>query len=268
MKSANSLQLSPKQKQSLSVRRSLQLPEKVIRTPTPVKFTKHATKMIQMKSLLSKLPDDLHTKITRTAYLQKKIEEKDMPRKNQKNVILDKTKSNLSLKDIISIFQLNYFNFNNNDEYKDDNKLYKIIDNETILADISSVVAEERDSPLTHRYCYKKIKIDNDDKYEIILARIKLDSQNDNDSEEYVRTRFTTDDINAYLFENPNANLEDIFVNNHVRDELNQEIIKKLKYKDLINIFNPEIDDYNKVIRVLNNLLDTTSSVSRRSIVT
>jgi len=252
MKSAKSLQLSPKQKHSLSERRSLQLPEKVIKTPTPVKFTKHVTKMIEMKSLLSKLPDDLHRQITNTAYLQKTIEEKDMPYKNQKNVILDKKLSNLSLKDIISKFQLNYFNFNYNDEYKDDKKLYKIIDNETIMIDISSVVAGERDSSLTHRYCYKKIKINNEGKYEIILACIKLDSHNDNDGEEYVRTRFTTADINAYLFENPNA--EDLFINNHVRDELNNEIIKKLKYKDLINIFNSEIDDYNKVIRVLNNL--------------
>ena len=70
-RSAKSLQLSPKEKNTLSHRKSLPLPEKNTRTPTPVKFTEHVKKMMGIKSLLSKLPDDLQRKITRTSYLQK-----------------------------------------------------------------------------------------------------------------------------------------------------------------------------------------------------
>ena len=250
MKSIKSLQYS-KKKETLSTRRSLQLPEKNTRTPTPVPFTKHVNKMLDLKSFLSKLPDDLGTKITRTAYLQKTVEEKDMPIKDQKIVVLDKTKSYLSLEDIIKIFELNYFNYNNNDQYKDDDETIKILDNETIQVDISSSIAE--DTPLTHRYCYKKLKIDNSDKYEIVLVHIRLNSQNDNKREEYVRTSFTDEQINAHAF-SQNIEAEDFFINNHIRDEYNNEIVKKLKYKDLINIFNPKIDDYNKVIKIINNL--------------
>jgi len=250
MKSIKSLQYS-KKKETLSTRRSLPLPEKNTRTPTRVPFTKHVNKMLDFKSFLSKLPDDLSTKITRTAYLQKTVEEKDMPVKDQKKVVLDKTKSDLSLEDIIKIFELNYFNYNNNDQYKDDDETIKILDNETIQVDILSSIAE--DTPLTHRYCYKKLKIDNSDKYEIVLVHIRLNSQNDNKREEYVRTSFTDEQINAHSF-SQNIEAEDFFINNHIRDEYNNEIVKKLKYKDLINIFNPKIDDYNKVIKIMNNL--------------
>ena len=97
------------------------------------------------------------------------------------------------------------------------------------------------------------MKIDNSDKYEIVLVNIRLNSQNDNKREEYVRTYFTDEQINAHAF-SQNIEAEDFFINNHIRDEYNNEIVKKLKYKDLINIFNPEIDDYNKVIKIINNL--------------
>jgi hypothetical protein len=250
MKSIKSLQY-PKKKETLSTRTSLPLPEKKTRTPTLVPFTKHVNKMLDLKSFLSKLPDDLGTKITRTAYLQKTVEEKGMSVKDQKIVVFDKTKSDLSLEDIIQIFELNYFNYNNNDQYKDDDETIKILDNETIQVDILSSIAE--DTPLTHRYCYKKLKIDNSDKYEIVLVHIRLNSQNDNKREEYVRTSFTDEQINAHSF-SQNIEAEDFFINNQIRDEYNNEIVKKLKYKDLINIFNPKIDDYNKVIKIINNL--------------
>jgi|DEB0MinimDraft_4_1074332.scaffolds.fasta_scaffold02536_4 hypothetical protein len=250
MKSIKSLQYS-KKKETLSSRRSLSLPEKNTKTPTPVPFTKHVNKMLDLKSFLSKLPDDLGNKITRTAYLQKTVEEKDMPVKDQKIVVLDKTKSDLSLKDIIKIFELNYFNYNNNDQYKDDDETIKILDNETIQVDILSSIAE--DTPLTHRYCHKKLKIDNSDKYEIVLVHIRLNSQNDNNREEYVRTSFTDEQINELAF-SQNIEAQDFYINNHIRDEYNNEIVKKLKYKDLINIFNSKIDNYSKVIKIINNL--------------
>ena len=95
------------------------------------------------------------------------------------------------------------------------------MDNETIQLEIMNEEEEE----ITHRYSYKKLRIgSNSDKYEIILVRI--DSINDNNSDEYV---------------------SDIVY------EDNEEIIKKLKYKDLINIFNPNTNDYRKVIKLLNN---------------
>ena len=254
-RSAKSLQLSPKEKNTLPNRKSLPLPEKNTRTPTPVKFTEHVKKIMGIKSLLSKLPDDLQRKITRTSYLQKNVEEKDMPLKHKKIVILDKTKSDLSLKDIIKIFQLNYFNYNNNDEYKDDDETIKITDNEAIQVDITSSIDE--DTPLTHRYSYKLLQIDNSNKYEIIFTHVKLKSRNDNNSDEYVRTYFTDEQIERYAF-SQGVDAEDFFHNNYIRDENNKEIIKKLKYKDLINIFNPEIEDYGKVIRKLNNKMSRT----------
>ena len=251
MKTVKSLQLSPKKKETISNRRSLPLSEKNTMTPTPVPFSKHVSKMLDMKSLLSKLPDDLGTRITRSAYLQKTVEEKDTVLKAKNNVILDKTKSDLSLKEIIKIFQLNYFNHNSNDQYKDDDKTIKILDNETIQVDISSSIAE--DTPLTHRYCYKKIRIGHSDKYEIVFTHIRLNSQNDNNRDEYVRTYFTDEQIIAHAFAQ-NIDAGHLFINNHIRDEYNNEIVKTLKYKDLINIFNPDIDDYRKVIKIINNL--------------
>ena len=136
----------------------------------------------------------------------------------------------------------------------------KIRDNETIQVDIFSSIAEE--TPLTHRYCYKLLQIDDSDKYELILAYVKLNSTNDNDSDEYVRTYFSDQQIERYAF-TQGVDAEDFFINNYIRDENNKEIIKKLKYKDLINIFNPEIEDYGKVIRKLNNKMSRTVTSTR-----
>jgi hypothetical protein len=133
-------------------------------------------------------------------------------------------------------------------------------------------------------YCYKKIKLDNsrDDKYEIILAYIPLNNnENDNNNEEYIRHKYTEIEKNNNI-ENivrPNIqsirqqlqnqaitieNLKNIIFNkdDYIKDEYNPEIIKKLKYKDLINIFNPELEDYSKVIKKLNNIPKKSSSRS------
>jgi len=260
---AKSLQLPSKSVRTLSNRRSLQLPEKQSWMPTSVKYTEHVKKMTGIKSLLSTLDPALSDRITRTAYLQKVVEEKDMPLKDQKYVILDKTTSNLSLNDIISIFQLDYFKFNDKDEYKDDDQNIKIIDNETILLDLYYAMEEDTEE-LTHRYCYKKLKIDDSDKYELILAHIPLNSKTNDykkTNDEYFRKTFTERQMERYAFDN-DGDVDDFFTNNHLKDENNDEIIKKLKYKDLINIFNPEIDDYNKVVKKLNNLQSVNSLLS------
>jgi len=249
---------------NVSNRRSLPLPEKSRRTPTPVKFTKHANKMIDIKSLLSKLPDDLRSRITKKAILEKTVQQKDMYNKDNDNVILNK---NISLKDIIETFELDYFNYNDKNHYKDAEKKIIIKDNETVLADIASIIAEEPDSlPVTHIYCYKKIKLYSSDKYEIIFAHIPLNDINANNKEEYIRKTFSEDEINSIDFNQPQLHIRErtIKINNEycIKDEHYNEIIKKLKYKDLINIFNPEIEDYSKVVNKLKELsLNSKSSI-------
>jgi len=251
-----SLQLSEKPIK-ISNKRSLPLPEKTRRTPTPIKFNPHANKMIDLKLLLSKIPDDLRRRITKKALLEKTIEKNTIYENDEKDVIIDK---NISLKNIIETFELDYFNYNDKNQYKDADKRIIIKDNETILADISSTMAEELDSPLTHMYCYKKIKLYDCDKYEIVFSHIPLNNKNANNNDEYIRTTFTEAEINSI-----DANQHQLHIRErikklpntneyYIKDEYNNEIIKKLKYKDLINIFNPEIEDYSKVVEKLQEL--------------
>lgn len=269
---------SSKEQINISNRRSLPLPEKTVnisnrrrsspipkkpkRTPTPVKFTKHANKMIDIKSLLSKLPDDLRSRITKKALLEKTVQQKDMYINDEEYVIIDK---NISLKDIINTFDLDYFNYTDKNEYKDADKRMIVKDNETILADIDSIIAEEPDSlPITHMYSYKKIKLYDRDNYEIIFTHIPINDINTT-KEEYIRKTFTEDEINNVDFNQPLLHIRErtIKINNEycIKDEHNNEIIKKLKYKDLINIFNPEIEDYNKVVNKLKGLSPNSKSL-------
>lgn len=157
------------------------------------------------------------------------------------------------------------------------------------MVDISSSLND--DTPFTHMYCYKTIKLNNnsDDKYEIILSYIPLNDNNinDNNDEEYRRKTYNSDQekinviLKIFIYQNrqsiihqlygsvPNLeNLTNILFNTDntdhtIKDEYNPEIIKKLKYKDLINIFNPYIEDYDKVIKKLNNIPKKPSQTSR-----
>lgn len=254
---ARSLPLSEKSV-PISNRKSLPLPEKSIRTPTPVKFSKRANKMIDIKSLLHLLPDDLHSRITKKALLEKTVQNKDMYNYDEKNVIIDE---NISLTDIIKTFELDYFNYNDKKQYSDASNKLLIKDNESILIDITSMLYD--DSPLTHMYCYKKIKLYHSDKYEIIFAQIPVNNTNYNNNDEYIRKTYTEEDLNSIDFHQPQLHIREItekLKNNRycIKDEHSKEIIKKLKYKDLINIFNPEIEDYSKVVSKIKALSNTT----------
>jgi hypothetical protein len=256
---ARSLSLPEKTVSISNRRRSSPVPKKTSRTPTAVKFNSHANKMIDLKALLNNLPDDLRSRITRKAVLEKTVQQKDMYKKDDEYVVIGE---DISLKDIIKAFELDYFNYNDKDEYKDANKKIKVIDNETILADIYSTIGEEPDSPLTHMYRYKTINIDGTDKYNIILTHIPLfkGNLNDRDMEEFERKNITEEILNSN--QGVQLNLRDKVVKYHnnnyyyIKDEYNKDIIKKLKYKDLINIFNPETEDYSKVVKKLKDLYD------------
>lgn len=266
---ASSLPLPKKSVNMSNRRKSSPMPKKLSRTPTPVKFNSHANKMIDLKLLMNSLPDDIRNRITRKAILEETVQQKDMYKNDDKYVIIGE---NLSLKKIIKTFELDYFNYNDKEEYKDAGKRYIVKDNETILADIYSRISEEPDSRLTHMYCYKTIKIDNSDNYEIILANIPLFKEdiNDNNNEEYIRTYYTEDDLNSIDFHQPQFNIRRRIRKCHnkneyyIKDEHQKQIIKKLKYKHLINIFNPEIEDYSKVVNKLKSL--SKSPRSQRSI--
>lgn len=287
---AKSLNSTPTIERSLSQRRSLPLLPKNTRTPKHANLKEHSGRMAELGNLLDNLPDDLSNMIKLKAYLQKKVEEKIILDNSYKNVILEKTKSTLSLKEIIDIFELNHFNYNEKDEYKDDNKAIQVKCNEEVLVDISSSIAGDTD--FTHMFCYKTIKLDKDrnDKYEIILAYIPLnDNINDNNDEEYIRKTYNTEQEKnnvipkIVIYQNRQSiiqqlqgsainleNLTNILFNTNntdhtIKDEYNPEIIKKLKYKDLINIFNPDIEYYDKVIKKLNNI-PKSSSASRRKL--
>jgi hypothetical protein len=250
---ARSLPLPEKTITIYNKSKSSPIPKKNSRTPTAVKFTEHANKMIDLKALLNNLPDDLQSRITRKAILEKTVQQKDMYKRDDDYVILDR---NISIKKIIEAFELDYFNYTDKDEYKYiNNKRVIIKDNETILADIYSTIGEEPDSlPVTHMYCYKTLKIINSDKYEIILTHIPINDINAT-KEEYIRKTFLEEDINTIDFEQPQLHIRERTLkhNNiyYIKDEHYKEIIKKLKYKDLINIFNPKIEDYSKVVKTL-----------------
>lgn len=214
------------------------------RSSVPIKFTDHDNKMTRLEMFLSKLPDDLGSKIARKSYLEKTILKKDMNKKDYDNVVLDKEYSNLTMKKIIKIFELDYFNFK--------------LDNESIIIDITSTFEDEE--AFTHIYSYKKIKLDQDktDKFEIVLVKLPIRIHNTN--QEYIRSIYTEAEVTQIAFMNPDFQMMERMIKSsitnryHLKDEYNTQIIKKLKYKDLINIFNSDIENYDKVVKRLNNL--------------
>lgn len=217
-------------------------------------FTNHDRKMKDLKSKMNEiLTDDLSNIIINKAYSEKKSIGNYIKRLNESYVIID----DIPLDKIIKKFDLNFFNFNDKKEYKDKEKKNLIKYNEEIILSISSSVSGETD--IENMYCYKKIKLENknsDNKYELVMACIPLyrNNINDNNNEEYIRNFVDDDTITSLELQHPNLNVRQIFINNHLKDEYNNEIIKKLKYKDLINIFNDDVNTAEKVINELKNI--------------